>query len=78
MDFHKTLQPITAFENMQVLVAPIVKDKLLTLYIWLIYVLLKKLKTYMVWLKKPKIYIPWKFDLESILHQTPPMVTIED
>jgi hypothetical protein len=29
MDLHKTLQPIVDFENMQVLITPIIKDKLL-------------------------------------------------
>ncbi len=29
IDFYKTLQPITDLKNMQVFIAPIVKDKLL-------------------------------------------------
>ncbi len=33
MDLHKTLQPIANFENMQVLITPIIKDKLLALHI---------------------------------------------
>jgi hypothetical protein len=33
MNFQKTLQPITDLENMQIHVAPIIKDKLLTFYI---------------------------------------------
>jgi hypothetical protein len=35
MNLHKILQPIVDFKNMQVPIAPIVKDKLLALHTWL-------------------------------------------
>jgi len=33
MDLHKTLQPIANSENMQVPIAPIIKEKLLILHV---------------------------------------------
>jgi hypothetical protein len=45
MDLHKTLQSFADFENIQVPIAPTVKDKLLVLHIWHRYVLLKYMNT---------------------------------
>jgi hypothetical protein len=59
MDLHKTLQLIAKFETMQVPIAHIVKEKLLALHIWFIYVLLKvtiiKIKNFNVIKKTKKI-----------------------
>jgi len=43
MDLHETVQPIASFENMQIPIAPIVKEKLLILHVLLKYVLLKSM-----------------------------------
>jgi len=73
MDLHKTLQSFANFENIQVPIAPIVKDKLLVLHIWHRYVLLKymnlKNKKFIYDYKNQKLTfsmtIWWS---ESILH----------
>jgi hypothetical protein len=65
MDLHKTLQPIANFENMQVLITPIIKDKLLALHI-LTFKCFIKIYDY----RNSKLKCSMTFDLESILHQT--------
>jgi hypothetical protein len=41
MDLHKIVQPIADFENMQVPITPIIKEKLLVLQIWLILIFIE-------------------------------------
>jgi hypothetical protein len=69
MDFHKTLQSSAGFENIQVTIAPIVKDKLLVLNIWYRYIWLKsmntKIKKLYVITKAKNLRFPWQFDQVS-------------
>ncbi len=71
MDLHKTMQLIVKLKNTQVPIAHIVKDKLLTLRIWLGYILLMivEFKNLHVIAKTKNLHVPWQFWSWHNLHK---------